>query len=94
VSKSKRDTSNLHSEDGEWSTCEACGKFTLPGHVVVLYDDVGAVHVDCDHPYKLLARAQVDVKPKRYATAYVLAGDPMMLYRASALLRQYKGRGA
>lgn len=30
--------------------CEGCGKPLLTGHFVVHYEDVGAVHADCDNP--------------------------------------------
>lgn len=67
--------------DSTGCPCEACGKAVRRGHFVILYDDVGEVHVDCDAPHGLPAE-----RPQRDEDegggpiqVFQLVGRPMRL---------------
>lgn len=62
-------------DEQETSPCEVCGKPVLIGQFVHLYDDVGEVHVDCDHPYAIAD----------HPLAQVLLGEPARLFPAAAI---------
>lgn len=67
-SRAKREK---HFEAGHFPRCEACGDEVRPGHFVLAYDDVGEVHVDCAHPYRLSSDPET----------FVMLGEPMMRIR-------------
>ncbi len=58
--------------------CEACGRPVEVGQVVLGYDDVGEVHVDCEHPWSLdLSKFERDDNTPEPS---VLLGEPMLRY--------------
>jgi hypothetical protein len=54
------------------------------GHVVLVYDDVGEIHADCDAPFSLTP----DLDDES-GSPWVLLGSPMRLYPIDGLLKWY-----
>jgi hypothetical protein len=59
--------------------CEPCGKPIREGDYVILYDDIGEAHADCDSPDVRPETATVDAGEGRMAQVYLLTGETLRL---------------